>query len=135
MPAPLLIVAMWLTPSHTHAWAVAFYSLAMIFNYPHFMATIYRAYHTRQNFERYKIVTLHVTLLVVLTGIMLHASYRLLPWVYHPVHLLEPVALLRAKLRTADDVRAAQRRQSCASRAPLDTRSLRSFLPDAFGQL
>ncbi len=80
--APLLIVAMWLTPSHTHAWAVAFYSLAMIFNYPHFMATIYRAYHTRQNFERYKIVTLHVTLLVVLTGIMLHASYRLLPWVF-----------------------------------------------------
>ncbi len=80
--APLLIVATWLTPSHTHAWAVAFYFLAMIFNYPHFMATIYRAYHTRQNFERYKIVTLHVTLLVVLTGIMLHASYRLLPWVF-----------------------------------------------------
>jgi tetratricopeptide (TPR) repeat protein len=80
--APLLILALWLTPSHTYGWAVAFYFLAMIFNYPHFMATIYRAYHTRQNFERYKIVTLHVTLLVVLTGIMLHASYRLLPWVF-----------------------------------------------------
>jgi tetratricopeptide (TPR) repeat protein len=80
--APLLIVVAWLTPSHTHAWAVGFYLLAVIFNYPHFMATIYRGYHTRENFEKYKIVTLHVTLLVVLTGILLHASYRLLPWVF-----------------------------------------------------
>ena len=52
------------------------------FQLPHFMATIYRAYHTRGNFEKYKILTLHVTLLVVLTGVLLHASYRLLPWVF-----------------------------------------------------
>ena len=51
-----------------HAWVVAFYLLAIIFNYPHFMATIYRAYHTREDFEKYKIFTLHVTLLLVLTG-------------------------------------------------------------------
>jgi tetratricopeptide (TPR) repeat protein len=79
---PLLIIATWLTPSHTHAWLVGFYLLAVIFNYPHFMATVYRAYHTRENFEKYKILTLHVTLLVVLTGVMLHASYQLLPWVF-----------------------------------------------------
>ena len=80
--APLLAIATWLTPSHTHAWAVGFYLLAVIFNYPHFMATIYRAYHTRENFEKYKIFTLHITLLLVVTGILLHASYRLLPWIF-----------------------------------------------------
>jgi len=80
--APLLAVAMWLTPVHPHAWVVGFYLLAIIFNYPHFMATIYRAYHTREDFEKYKIFTLHVTLLLILTGILLHASYRFLPWVF-----------------------------------------------------
>jgi tetratricopeptide (TPR) repeat protein len=79
---PLLIIATWLTPSHTHAWLVGFYLLAVVFNYPHFMATVYRAYHTREHFEKYKILTLHVTLLVVLTGVLLHASYQLLPWVF-----------------------------------------------------
>jgi tetratricopeptide (TPR) repeat protein len=80
--APLLAVAAWLKPSHTHGWAVGFYLLAVIFNYPHFMATIYRAYHTRENFEKYKIFTLHITLLLVVTGILLHASYWLLPWIF-----------------------------------------------------
>ena len=80
--APLLALAAWLTPSHEHGWGVSFYMLAVIFNYPHFMATIYRAYHTREDFEKYKLFTLHLTLLIVLTGILLHASYRLLPWVF-----------------------------------------------------
>lgn len=80
--APLLAIATWLTPAHTHAWGVAFYALAVIFNYPHFMATVYRAYHTREDFEKYKIFTLHFTLLMIITGGLLHASYRLLPWIF-----------------------------------------------------
>jgi tetratricopeptide (TPR) repeat protein len=80
--APLLAVAMWMAPSHTHAWVVAFYALALVFNYPHFMATIYRAYHTRENFEKYKFFTLHITLLLALTAILMHASPRLFPWVF-----------------------------------------------------
>jgi tetratricopeptide (TPR) repeat protein len=80
--APLLAIATWLTPSHSHAWGVAFYALALIFNYPHFMATVYRAYHSRADFEKYKIFTLHFTLLMIATGVLLHASYRLLPWVF-----------------------------------------------------
>jgi len=80
--APLLAIATWMTPAHAHPWTVAFYALAIVFNYPHFMATIYRAYHTRDSFERYKILTLHVTLLLVLTGVSLHAWPRLLPWVF-----------------------------------------------------
>src|ERR1700689_4326978 len=80
--APLLAVALLMTPAHTHAWAMAFYLLAIVFNYPHFMATIYRAYHTRADFERYKFITLHVTLLLVLTGIVMHASPRFFPWLF-----------------------------------------------------
>ena len=80
--APLLAVALWLTPSHTHVWAVAFYFLAVLFNYPHFMATVYRAYHTRDDFERYKYFTLHLTLLLVLTGALLHARSQFLPWIF-----------------------------------------------------
>ena len=80
--APLLAVALLMAPAHNHAWAMAFYLLAIVFNYPHFMATIYRAYHTRADFEKYKFVTLHVTVLLVLTGIVMHASPRLFPWLF-----------------------------------------------------
>jgi len=80
--APLLAVAMWMAPTHSHAWVVAFYALALVFNYPHFMATIYRAYHTRENFQKYKFFTLHITLLLALTVILMHASPRLFPWVF-----------------------------------------------------
>jgi tetratricopeptide (TPR) repeat protein len=80
--APLLAVALLVAPAHNHAWAMAFYLLAIVFNYPHFMATIYRAYHTRADFERYKFVTLHVTLLLVLAGIAMHAAPRFFPWLF-----------------------------------------------------
>ena len=63
--APLLGAALLLTQTRSHAWVVAFYLLALAFNYPHFMATVYRAYHTRADFEKYKIFTLHITLLLV----------------------------------------------------------------------
>jgi tetratricopeptide (TPR) repeat protein len=80
--APLLAIAAWHTPSHEHGWAVGFYLFALIFNYPHFMATIYRAYHRREDFEKYKFFTLHLTLLIVFTGILLHATYRWVPWIF-----------------------------------------------------
>lgn len=80
--APLLALALLMSPARSHGWAMAFYLLAIVFNYPHFMATIYRAYHTRADFEKYKIVTLHVTLLLVLTGIVMHASPRFFPWLF-----------------------------------------------------
>jgi Tfp pilus assembly protein PilF len=80
--APLLAIAMWMAPSTSHFWVVAFYLLAIVFNYPHFMATVYRAYHTREDFEKYKFFTLHLTLLLALTGVLLHLSYRLFPWVF-----------------------------------------------------
>lgn len=80
--APLLAVAMWLTPVNTHGWAVGFYLLALVFNYPHFMATVYRAYHTRADFEKYKFFTLHLTLLLAITGAVVHLVPTLLPWLF-----------------------------------------------------
>jgi tetratricopeptide (TPR) repeat protein len=80
--APLLAITAWVPPTHKHEWGMAFYLLALVFNYPHFMATIYRAYHTREDFTRYKFFTLHVTLLLAATGILLHASPRIFPWVF-----------------------------------------------------
>src|SRR5437763_2672500 len=47
------------------AWTLSFYTLALLVNYPHYMATIYRAYRTREDFARYRVVTLYGTLLLV----------------------------------------------------------------------
>jgi len=80
--APLLAVAMWLTPGGTHGWATAFYFLALVFNYPHFMATVYRAYHTRADFDKYRFFTVHLTLLLALTGAIVHVFPALLPWLF-----------------------------------------------------
>ncbi len=79
--APLLLAA-WLAASHAREWSFAFYFLALIFNYPHFMATIYRAYRTREEFQKYRIFTLHMTVLIALTAILAHADFRLVPWVF-----------------------------------------------------
>jgi Tfp pilus assembly protein PilF len=61
---------------------VAFYFLALLSNYPHFMATVYRAYHKRDEFEKYRTYTLHVALLLALTGVTAHVWYGVLPWIF-----------------------------------------------------
>jgi tetratricopeptide (TPR) repeat protein len=80
--APLLLLAFYATSSYSRAWAVAFYFLALLCNYPHFMATVYRAYHTHTEFEKYRIFTVHIALLLALAGIIAHAWYPLLPWIF-----------------------------------------------------
>ena len=80
--APLLLLVFPLGQSGQQAWAVAFYALAMVFNYPHFMATIYRAYRTREEASRYRIYTLHLTVLLLLTALLSHFSFRLVPWLF-----------------------------------------------------
>ncbi len=59
-----------------------FYVLALFFNYPHYMATIYRAYHRAEDFQKYRIFTVHITALVVLTLLLSHFWLRLLPWIF-----------------------------------------------------
>ncbi|HYL82652.1 MAG TPA: hypothetical protein VE263_00330, partial [Candidatus Angelobacter sp.] len=68
--------------SYSRAWVFAFYFLALFFNYPHFMATVYRAYHTHSEFAKYRIFTLHVALLLALTGVLAHLWYPLVPWIF-----------------------------------------------------
>ncbi len=80
--APLLLLATFASSSHAAGWSFAFYFLALLFNYPHFMATVYRAYHTREDFVKYRIFTLHVALLLALAGVLAHVSANLLPWIF-----------------------------------------------------
>jgi tetratricopeptide (TPR) repeat protein len=80
--APLLLLAFYATSTYSRAWTVAFYFLALLFNYPHFMATVYRAYHTHTEFEKYRIFTVHIALLLALAGVLAHAWFPLLPWIF-----------------------------------------------------
>jgi tetratricopeptide (TPR) repeat protein len=80
--APLLLAGFYFANSYGRAWSVAFYFLALLSNYPHFMATVYRAYHTRDEFEKYRIYTVHVALLLVVAGVVTHVWYALLPWIF-----------------------------------------------------
>jgi len=80
--APLLLLTYFAKQNDAQAWPIAFYFLALFFNYPHFMATIYRAYHTRSEFAKYRVFTVHITLLLVVAGILVHAWYALLPWLF-----------------------------------------------------
>ncbi len=80
--APLLLVSYWAIASNARTWSVAFYALALFFNYPHYMATIYRAYHRAEDFEKYRIFTVHTTALIVLTLLVSHFWAPLLPWIF-----------------------------------------------------
>ncbi len=79
--APLLLF-WYLSNTSALAWSIAFYGLALLFNYPHYMATLYRAYHTEEDFRKYRIFTVHITVLVLLTLVMSHFWYRALPWIF-----------------------------------------------------
>ena len=79
---PLLLLAYFSSAGSTLTWSVLFYMLALFFNYPHYMATIYRAYHTKEDFEKYRIFTVHITLLLALTVIVSHFWISALPFIF-----------------------------------------------------
>ena len=79
---PLLMLAYFSSAASTLSWSVAFYVLALFFNYPHYMATIYRAYHREEDFQKYRIFTVHITLLVALTVVLSHLRMQVLPWIF-----------------------------------------------------
>jgi len=80
--APLLLVSYFSVASSARMWSVVFYALALFFNYPHYMATIYRAYHRAEDFQKYRVFTVHITALMVLTLFLSHFWLRLLPWIF-----------------------------------------------------
>jgi tetratricopeptide (TPR) repeat protein len=79
---PLLLLAYFSPVESTRAWSLGLYGLALVFNYPHYMATIYRAYHTQADFNQYRIFTVHITLLVALTMVVSHLWFGALPWIF-----------------------------------------------------
>ncbi len=80
--APLLLVTAYVSGSKASQWSFAFYMLALLFNYPHFMATVYRTYHSYSEFSRYRIFTVHIALLLALAGLIAHVWLPLLPWIF-----------------------------------------------------
>ena len=80
--APLLLLSYLSLASSARTWSVVFYALALFFNYPHYMATIYRAYHRAEDFQKYRVFTVHITALVVATLLLSHYWLRLLPWIF-----------------------------------------------------
>src|SRR5687767_11714065 len=47
---PLLLLTLYGTAHFPQTVITLFYALALLFNYPHYMATIYRAYRTKEDF-------------------------------------------------------------------------------------
>lgn len=80
--APLLLLSYLSSSSHALGWSFAFYALALVFNYPHYMATIYRAYHRAEDFRRYRFFTVYTTAIILLTGLLSHFWIAILPWIF-----------------------------------------------------
>ncbi len=79
---PLMGLAYVSTAASTLTWSTVFYFLALFFNYPHYMATLHRAYHREEDFQKYRIFTVHITLLVALTVVLSHLWVQSLPWIF-----------------------------------------------------
>lgn len=80
--APLLLFSYTLLDSDARRWSAVFYALALVCNYPHYMATLHRAYGRRDDRSRHRVFTHHLTVLLVLIGVAAHAQPVLLPWVF-----------------------------------------------------
>src|SRR5689334_21828660 len=80
--APLLLLGYFFGKESNSTASILFYALALVFNYPHYMATVYRAYHRREDFAKYRFYTIHLTILLGLTILISHWAYALLPIVF-----------------------------------------------------
>jgi hypothetical protein len=78
---PLLALA-YLTPPGTDAqWAALFYTLALVANYPHYMATVYRAYG-RADLGRHQLYAVWGTLGLIALGAVAHVQLWLIPLLF-----------------------------------------------------
>ncbi len=79
---PLAALVLYLSQDHLVVVSIAFYALSVFCNNPHYMATIYRAYGTREDFRKYRFFTVYVTVFIVLTAVLVHLTPSLLPWLF-----------------------------------------------------
>ncbi len=80
--APLLILASPFISSKPQTLAMIFYLLSLVCNYPHYMATIYRAYGTKEDFSKYKFFTLYLTIVLIVLGIFAHWWHQVLAIIF-----------------------------------------------------
>jgi tetratricopeptide (TPR) repeat protein len=79
---PLLLASYWLVDADARRWSSVFYALALACNYPHYMATIHRAYFRQADRDRYRLVTHYLTAGLVLLAVAAHVRPALLPWLF-----------------------------------------------------
>jgi tetratricopeptide (TPR) repeat protein len=80
--APVLLLAYLLIESQADGWAAVFYALALLCNYPHYMATIHRAYGQLEDRRAFRVFTHHVTAAIVAVAVAAHVWPALLPWLF-----------------------------------------------------
>ncbi len=78
---PLLLVSYLLVDRDVSRWSTVFYALALACNYPHYMATIYRAYG-RDDRGRHRLFTHYLTAALVVIGVAAHIRFALVPWLF-----------------------------------------------------
>lgn len=78
---PLLAAAYLLTGTAERAWSASFYTLALVVNYPHYMATVYRAYG-RGEWRRHTPYTIWLTLGLIALGATAHVATAIIPWLF-----------------------------------------------------
>jgi hypothetical protein len=78
---PLLVGAYASGAASSEAWGSVFYALALFCNYPHFMATIYRAYGSADR-DAHRLFTVYLTGVLVLVGAAAHVMPQLIPWIF-----------------------------------------------------
>jgi tetratricopeptide (TPR) repeat protein len=113
---PLLLASYTLVDRDVPRWSAVFYGLALVCNYPHYMATIYRAYRGDDR-GRYRLYTHYLTAVLVVVGVIAHARFQLVPWLFTTYVLWSPwhytgqnFGLLMMFLRRAGlDVSTAER--------------------------
>ncbi len=77
---PLLAITFYLSQRDAVALSFVFYFLGVFCNQPHYMATVYRAYRTPYDFNRYRFFTVYVTVFILLTVVVVHLAPALFPW-------------------------------------------------------
>jgi len=77
---PLLALTFYFQRDYSESVGLTFYLLALFCNQPHYMATIYRAYHTAADFNKYRFFTVYVTVFALLTAVVAHLVPGLFPW-------------------------------------------------------
>lgn len=86
---PLLAVAYGLSGDAAQAWAPTFYTLALVVNYPHYMATVYRAYGGGV-WRRHTPYTVWATLALIAAGAAAHFDVSLVPILFSAYVMWSP---------------------------------------------